>query len=342
MLYNYQAKKRWDGLIVCPNDWEQKHPVLRMEPHFRRRQGTEGAVAARSGGVRSEPPDTSILVCDVYTSMGVVGYGTTGCAQVGSYNTAFPLTSLTPPYTGTVPIIVPNPDPLFANVIYLGYYDPLTLFADSSTTPLQQTGAGPVCTIDSSTYKYGGASLLSAGGTVVLEYVASSRFQQLNGSFTVEGWIRPDTVAGVARYIWYVWVSAGQTMVCQITAAGRIQLTAHGVTIACTTLLTASEWNYFCVTSSQISGGTSRISIYFAGPGVTTATREGTSTSVAQGTMGITNALSLMNTPALFGSAVPFPGSLDELRMTASLTGNADRYGNVTSFTVPTSQFSNY
>ena len=103
VILNTVAKKRWDNLIVCPNDWEQRHPLLRSGPHSRHHPGGEGSTAGRSGGVRTEPDDQSVLVCDVYTSMGVVGYGTTGCARAGIYNTALPLPSLTPPYTGTVP-----------------------------------------------------------------------------------------------------------------------------------------------------------------------------------------------------------------------------------------------
>lgn len=105
VLYNTQAKKRWDDLIVCPNDWEPKHPFLRTGHHYRHKGGGEGSLpygAAHTG----EPEDTFVAVCDVYSSMGVVGYGTTECAQVGTYNLAFsPLPSTTGPTGPENPII---------------------------------------------------------------------------------------------------------------------------------------------------------------------------------------------------------------------------------------------
>jgi hypothetical protein len=98
-ITNLEARKRWDGLIVCPNDWEVKHPALTYRPS--RTGASEGSTAARSGFVRSEPEDTFVFVCDVYTSMGVAGYGTAGCAQAGTYNLGMsPLPSLT-----VVPIV---------------------------------------------------------------------------------------------------------------------------------------------------------------------------------------------------------------------------------------------
>lgn len=108
-LYNTQSKKRWDGLIVCPNDWEPKHPALTYNHRHRGGAGGEGTIPSSNGSnVRSEPADVSVLVCDVYSSMGVVGYGTTGCARTGSYNLALsPLPSTTGFFGPENPIRVP-------------------------------------------------------------------------------------------------------------------------------------------------------------------------------------------------------------------------------------------
>ena len=98
-ITNKEARKRWDGLVVCQNDWEPKHPALTYRVPTNT-QG-EGSAASRSGLVRPESTDTFVFLCDLYTSIGVAGYGTAGCAQAGTYNLAMsPLPSLT-----VVPIV---------------------------------------------------------------------------------------------------------------------------------------------------------------------------------------------------------------------------------------------
>jgi hypothetical protein len=126
-LLNTHAKKRWDNLIVCPNDWEPKHPSLVTGLHRKRYAGGEGTTASRSGGLTSEPTDQFVLVCDVYTSMGVAGYGTAGCARAGTYNLTFsPLPptnfpSLPPSSTNPEnPIINPEEhDPFFNSIFFI-------------------------------------------------------------------------------------------------------------------------------------------------------------------------------------------------------------------------------
>lgn len=98
-ITNKEARKRWDGLVVCQNDWEPKHPALTYRVPTNT-QG-EGSAASRSGLVRPEPDDAEVLSCGLYDSMGVAGYGTAGCAQASTYNLTFsPLPSLT-----VVPIV---------------------------------------------------------------------------------------------------------------------------------------------------------------------------------------------------------------------------------------------
>jgi hypothetical protein len=90
-IYNTDARRTWDGRLVCQNDYEGKHPMLSFKPR-------EGAGEGRINGdfTGHEDISQSILVCDVYTSMGVAGYGTAGCARSGTYNMDLsPLPSLT-------------------------------------------------------------------------------------------------------------------------------------------------------------------------------------------------------------------------------------------------------
>jgi hypothetical protein len=92
-----EVKKRWDGMVVCKQDFEEKHPSLTYKY---RHKSTEGSLPV-GALIRSEPEDTFVFLCDLYTSMGVAGYGTAGCAQAGTYNLGMsPLPSLT-----VVPIV---------------------------------------------------------------------------------------------------------------------------------------------------------------------------------------------------------------------------------------------
>ena len=73
-----QVKKRWDGLITCSKDYEQKHPQLSL----RAKPEKIGVPFARP-----EPEDVFVHTCNVITSSGYAGLGTAGCMQAG--NTTF-------------------------------------------------------------------------------------------------------------------------------------------------------------------------------------------------------------------------------------------------------------
>jgi len=78
-----QVKKRWDGLIVCDKDYEQKHPQLSI----RTRPEKMGVAFARP-----ESTDVFINVCTLVTSSGYTGLGTAGCMRAG--NTQYTYTFL--------------------------------------------------------------------------------------------------------------------------------------------------------------------------------------------------------------------------------------------------------
>ena len=69
-----EIKKRWDGLMVCPNDWEARHPqdFLRAVPD---RQAVPWS--------RPETPDVFGLYCPYPTWFGMADIGTADCARAG-------------------------------------------------------------------------------------------------------------------------------------------------------------------------------------------------------------------------------------------------------------------
>ena len=67
-----EAKQRWDGLIVCPDDFEMRQP--------------QDFVKARADKIsvpftRPRPTDVFINVCNLLTSSAAADVGTADCAQ---------------------------------------------------------------------------------------------------------------------------------------------------------------------------------------------------------------------------------------------------------------------
>jgi hypothetical protein len=69
---SHEVKKRWDGLIVCKDDWETDHPQKFIKTR---------ADPKQVPFIRQEPPDQFIAVCTVITSQGRADMGTADCAQ---------------------------------------------------------------------------------------------------------------------------------------------------------------------------------------------------------------------------------------------------------------------
>lgn len=74
-----EAKQRWDGLIVCPDDFEMRQP--------------QDFVKARSDKItvpftRPRPTDVFVYSCDLFTSSGIANVGSADCSQA-SNNTWF-------------------------------------------------------------------------------------------------------------------------------------------------------------------------------------------------------------------------------------------------------------
>lgn len=67
-------RQRWDGLMVCKEDWELRHPqeLIRPIPDQQKLPWT-----------RPEPTDNYLPVCTVTGIQGIAGYGVAGCAVAG-------------------------------------------------------------------------------------------------------------------------------------------------------------------------------------------------------------------------------------------------------------------
>lgn len=70
-----QIRKRWDGFMVCENDWEADHPQK-----YIRVAETSQAVPY----VRELQDDTFVNVCYIYTQSPYAGLATAGCAVAGN------------------------------------------------------------------------------------------------------------------------------------------------------------------------------------------------------------------------------------------------------------------
>lgn len=70
--------KRWDGVFVCKEDWEIKHPQLSL-----RVQGDKQWVPIP----RPEATDIFINACNILNSQGKAGISIAGCAVAGKIAT---------------------------------------------------------------------------------------------------------------------------------------------------------------------------------------------------------------------------------------------------------------
>ena len=69
---SYELQQRWDGLMVCSQDWEPRQP-----------QDFVRAVADKMAPpfARPESSNSFIFFCTIYTKQGVADLGTADCAQ---------------------------------------------------------------------------------------------------------------------------------------------------------------------------------------------------------------------------------------------------------------------
>lgn len=72
-----QLYLRWDGLRVCRDDWEQRHPQDFIRP-IKERNSVPWT--------RPRPEDLDIDTCTIFGVNAVAGIGTSGCAIAGYDN----------------------------------------------------------------------------------------------------------------------------------------------------------------------------------------------------------------------------------------------------------------
>lgn len=87
-----KIKKRWDGLMVCNEDFEHDHP----QKHIRIRENSQQVAY-----VRAEPPDSFVSLCYIYDRAPYADLATADCAIVDNTSQTYPFL-----YTlkfGTVP-----------------------------------------------------------------------------------------------------------------------------------------------------------------------------------------------------------------------------------------------
>ena len=68
-------RKRWDGMFVCKEDFEPKHPQLSLKVHSDKQQVPIP---------RPEPiQDTFVPYCTLLGNSGISGYAVSGCSTSG-------------------------------------------------------------------------------------------------------------------------------------------------------------------------------------------------------------------------------------------------------------------
>ena len=72
-----EIQKRWDGLLVCPKDYETRHPqtLIKIRPE----------TAVPTFVSKDASPDTYVTYCDIITSSPYAGLGVAGCMRAGPY-----------------------------------------------------------------------------------------------------------------------------------------------------------------------------------------------------------------------------------------------------------------
>ena len=67
-----QIRKRWDGFMVCENDWEADHP----QKYIRVNETTQAVPY-----IREQPDDTFTTVCYLYATSNYADLAEADCAQ---------------------------------------------------------------------------------------------------------------------------------------------------------------------------------------------------------------------------------------------------------------------
>lgn len=146
---------------------------------------------------------------------------------------------------------------------YVGLYLPLnglhnsTTFSDVSSSPKTVTPTGQT-KISTDQYKFGGASAYFDGSGDYLSVSYDPEVNLATGDFTIEFWMRPETVSGTSR-VWYdqrpSWTAYGIVILQYTTTANKLTVfigdnnnSAWEVSITGSTTLVAGNWHYVKLT----------------------------------------------------------------------------------------------
>lgn len=72
-----EIQKRWDGVLVCPKDYETRHPQTLIK--------VRGERAFPSFVSKDASPDQEVFLCTLEGGSSYAGMGTAGCMQAGPY-----------------------------------------------------------------------------------------------------------------------------------------------------------------------------------------------------------------------------------------------------------------
>lgn len=76
-----EIQKRWDGVLVCPKDYELRHPQTLIK--------VRGERAFPTFVSKDLSPDPTTGICYVDTASSYAGLGTAGCMMAGPYRLTY-------------------------------------------------------------------------------------------------------------------------------------------------------------------------------------------------------------------------------------------------------------
>ena len=76
-----EIRRRWDGVLACPKDWETRHPQTLIK--IREETAKPTFVS------KDQSPDTFVTVCSLQAQSCYSGLATSGCARSGNQQYTF-------------------------------------------------------------------------------------------------------------------------------------------------------------------------------------------------------------------------------------------------------------
>jgi hypothetical protein len=313
-------------------------------------KGGEGQIPAGSLHTGEEDTSVSVLVCDVYSSMGVVGYGTTGCARTGTYTLGLsPLPSTTGILGPENPIFDPAADPFILDVIFLGLYN--SNFSDSRNIFTATALGAPVpannIAINSGILLFGQSTLKNNGiANDGLKYDVQATNPLLKGNYSllIEGFFYPLSFPTSVNYFYSIQdAGTNQQKYAYMNAAGTISWNCNGVSSSIGTA-SLNRWNYFAVLYNPVNIQQGVRRIWFSNGTTSNATLIVNAASQVSAMPYVTTSR-LGITGRDFGAATfgqQMHGYISNIRITASSTRDVNRYGSSATIPVPTEPFPIY